>query len=713
MPTDPQVRDQLAHDHARLHHLQGLIPALRRSWQRAKAAGVHPLAERRHGTLQGAVDAAHHDEQLIHKLVAELERIDDNIRGRIVQAAHRALTEKARYEYAEVRPYPPSLFGSTPRRMDCSGFLTLCYKEGGAQDPNHLDYNGEGYCHTPDTRVLTAGLQWVPAGDIAVGDELWALDERAPGDWADHDTDGARQNAAKRRFRKATVLSSFATRKECVSVEMDDGQEVKCTTDHPWLAYNDTRVGAKRWWTRPADLLERRPNLVRPFTPWREDRSYDAGWLAGLLDGEGWVTKRAARGGRPHGFGMTQVVGPVAEHAENALARYGDFYTASVKRPGLRPRVDITSRGGIMATAEALGRLRPMRLIDNLDLSGCLVPARVPARVKAVRPLGTREIQSIQTSAGTYFAEGFAVHNTGTLIDHAIKQPHPLLADVCFYGDQGGGVPVHVTIHVGNGLVISMGSPGDPSIGPAEQMGPSGFRGYWTFPSVIPRVTPLPGPGKAPAAKPAPARKPGGHHLPVIHHGPARREIHHGGPDVYAGDGTVNWRQVAHSGHDIGICKATEGLSFVDPALGRNARGIKAAGLIRGFYHFAHPSNNPAAEAWHFLHTIGGLVNDQDRLILDIEVSDGQGEQHIRRWVHDFLTVVHHQHPRNEQWTYTSSLFIAWDRHPDRRYWVADYSSRLIVPAGVDRHQIVLWQKTDAGHVPGVPGACDVNILPS
>lgn len=447
MPTDPQVRDQLAHDHDRLHHLQGLIPALRRSWQRAKAAGIHPLAERRHGTLQGAVDAARHDEALIRKLTAELERIDDNIRGRIVQAAHRALTEKAAYRYAEIRPYPHSLFGSSPRRMDCSGFLTLAYKEGGAQDPNHLDYNGQGY--------------------------------------------------------------------------------------------------------------------------------------------------------------------------------------------------------------------------------------------------------------------------TGTLIDHAIKQPHPLLADVCFYGDQGGGVPVHVTIHVGNGLVISMGSPGDPSIGPAEQMGPSGFRGYWTFPSVIPRVTPLPAPAKAPAAKPVPARKPAGHHLPAIHHPPARREIHHGGPDVYAGDGTVNWRQVAHSGHDVGICKATEGTTFTDPALGRNARGIKAAGLIRGFYHFAHPSNNPAAEAWHFLRTIAGVVGDEDRLILDIEVSDGQGEAHIRGWVHDFLTVLAHQHPHNEQWVYTSSLFIAWDRHPDRRYWVADYSPRLIVPAGVDRHQIVLWQRSDHGHVPGVPGACDVNILPS
>ncbi len=50
------------------------------------------------------------------------------------------------YEYAEVRPYPPSLFaGPTPRRTDCSGFAILCYKASGALDPNGTNYNGQGY----------------------------------------------------------------------------------------------------------------------------------------------------------------------------------------------------------------------------------------------------------------------------------------------------------------------------------------------------------------------------------------------------------------------------------------------------------------------------------------------------------------------------------------------------------------------------------------
>jgi cell wall-associated NlpC family hydrolase len=63
-------------------------------------------------------------------------------------AAERALTEKAKYKYAEIRPMPSSLFGHEPRVMDCSTFVTLCYKAAGLPDPNHLGYNGEGFTGT-------------------------------------------------------------------------------------------------------------------------------------------------------------------------------------------------------------------------------------------------------------------------------------------------------------------------------------------------------------------------------------------------------------------------------------------------------------------------------------------------------------------------------------------------------------------------------------
>ena len=51
-------------------------------------------------------------------------------------------------------------------------------------------------------------------------------------------------------------------------------------------------------------------------------------------------------------------------------------------------------------------------------------------------------------------------------------------SDLCFYGPSVSDTK-HVTVYVGNGLVVSMGQQGDPSIGAAAQMGPAGFLGYF------------------------------------------------------------------------------------------------------------------------------------------------------------------------------------------------------------------------------------------
>lgn len=72
-----------------------------------------------------------------------------------------------------------------------------------------------------------------------------------------------------------------------------------------------------------------------------------------------------------------------------------------------------------------------------------------------------------------------------TQVSKAAAQP----GDLCFFGTPGSysrqdksvvaASTTHVNVYVGNGQSISMGAEGDPSIGPAEQMGPSGFLGYY------------------------------------------------------------------------------------------------------------------------------------------------------------------------------------------------------------------------------------------
>ena len=75
--------------------------------------------------------------------------LSGTLRAKVVQVAKAACAREAKtgaYSYAEVRPYPSSLFGPAPvPAIDCSSFSILCYKDAGAPDPNGTNYNGQGY----------------------------------------------------------------------------------------------------------------------------------------------------------------------------------------------------------------------------------------------------------------------------------------------------------------------------------------------------------------------------------------------------------------------------------------------------------------------------------------------------------------------------------------------------------------------------------------
>lgn len=68
------------------------------------------------------------------------------VREKVVLWARWGVQHTEAIHYAETRPMPAKL--ETPLTTDCSGFVTLCYKAAGAEDPNGLGYNGEGYTGT-------------------------------------------------------------------------------------------------------------------------------------------------------------------------------------------------------------------------------------------------------------------------------------------------------------------------------------------------------------------------------------------------------------------------------------------------------------------------------------------------------------------------------------------------------------------------------------
>ncbi len=83
----------------------------------------------------------------------------------VVENADKAYAEKTMYEYSEGsnRENEGTLYGPTPRTMDCSSFATLCYKEAKMPDPSN-----KGYSPIGNTTSMIANM--VPTNQPVPGD---------------------------------------------------------------------------------------------------------------------------------------------------------------------------------------------------------------------------------------------------------------------------------------------------------------------------------------------------------------------------------------------------------------------------------------------------------------------------------------------------------------------------------------------------------------
>jgi hypothetical protein len=90
------------------------------------------------------------------------------------------------------------------------------------------------------------------------------------------------------------------------------------------------------------------------------------------------------------------------------------------------------------------------------------------------------------------------------------------------------------------------------------------------------------------------------------------------------------------------FAKATEGTGFTDPDFAHNWAGMKAQGITRGAYHFAHPASSPATQAAFYLHTAGAQgLHSGDLVMLDLEVTDGLGPAAVASWAQTWTRLVH------------------------------------------------------------------------
>lgn len=253
-------------------------------------------------------------------------------------------------------------------------------------------------CVAPDTKILTSDLKWVNAIDVKEGMELIGFDEKQ-----------SNGNTGV-RYRRSNVLASGPVCQKSIRMVTDKGELVGAE-DHFVVVIRNGRAGkSSRQWVMMKDIKE---GDRLPFTskPWEEDQSREAGYLAGLLDGEGWLSKV--------GVGFAQNAGIVQDRFIKSMQARGCKTSSWLCKPspcGKKPHMKTFVTTGMWQTARLLGELRPSRLLAKSALTWENRRAwggknTSYATVSAVEAVGRRNLCAITTDTKTYFANGFFSHN--------------------------------------------------------------------------------------------------------------------------------------------------------------------------------------------------------------------------------------------------------------------------------------------------------------
>ena len=248
------------------------------------------------------------------------------------------------------------------------------------------------YCVAPDTRILTSDLRWVRAEDVAVGEELIGFDE------------GLGRAA---RYQRSKVQQKKELKKRCYRVTMSNGAVLTSSHDHMWVVGGGGHTWQRRnrAWVKTEEL-QVGDQIAHFCEPWKEQAGYDAGYIAGVLDGEGWVTRQSGT------VGIAQLPNPCLARVEKVLQENNIPYD---RRARPQDAVQSLYFTGCRAGLRVLGTFRPPRLLSKAAYSweGKRTWGHNSERVfvTKVEKVGLRRVVALQTSTHTFIAEGFLSHN--------------------------------------------------------------------------------------------------------------------------------------------------------------------------------------------------------------------------------------------------------------------------------------------------------------
>ena len=273
-----------------------------------------------------------------------------------------------------------------------------------------LSGRGPAACVDPETLVLKSDLTWVPIRDIFPGDHVIALDEYP--------------HVRYRKLRESVVEAKRTVRQAALRLEFDDGTSVTCSRDHRWLWREKGRGGTMYW--REAGKLKVGHEIKFLADPWEYDASREAGYLAGVFDGEGCIPDHSRSNSGNRGIHVSQNPGITLEEIFRCLKACGFNpvpHGSGAYRKSEEYLCQQWSLRGIAECMRFLGSVRPPRLMqlsklvwEGAALRGGYSQAgrflgRNKKMITRITPLPEQELIDIQTSERTFIANGFISHN--------------------------------------------------------------------------------------------------------------------------------------------------------------------------------------------------------------------------------------------------------------------------------------------------------------
>jgi lysozyme len=197
------------------------------------------------------------------------------------------------------------------------------------------------------------------------------------------------------------------------------------------------------------------------------------------------------------------------------------------------------------------------------------------------------------------------------------------------------------------------------------------------------------------------------------------------GIDVSYWNAGIDWPKVRATGQRFVFVKASEAASHRDSTFDDNWLGAKAAGLLRGAYHFFRCNVDAKRQADSFINYVKSL-NDDGELppVLDLETNDGQKKEKILSAVKAWLDRVEAAFGRKPI-IYSGKYFLqdflseagggppAWAK--DYPLWLAQYPNSYVdglqpyLPRGWFKW--TFWQYSEKGRINGINADVDLNVF--